>query len=218
MTKPVEHYNGYCRIHIDGRVEVKNNERWIPAPLQVMDNRKGYYIYIPKHLRDDTTPQKKSVHMLYAESFIPNPNNYKHVSAKDDDVNNLTRDNLYWHEDAHTSIWYRENAKPCAQCGKLFTTTSGYDQCMDCRKANAIKANQQSRIEERRAPFMGLDITQFPKRTQEYIQHIIDGKSFEEAASIEGVSKQAVHASIKRAMKKYRNAEYYAIDRKDENS
>lgn len=209
MTESVEHYKGYCRIHIDGTVEIKDNEQWVPATLYVMKNRKGYYIYIPKPLRDDNIPQAKTVHMLYAESFIPNPNNYKHVSAKDGDINHLTRDNLYWHEDAQMSIWLKENAKHCTQCGRLFPTARNkQDQCTECRKANATKARLQSEIDQRRAPFMDLDITQFPKRTQVYIQHVIDGKSFVEAANIEGVTKQAVYTSIKRAMKKYRNTEY----------
>lgn len=203
MTESVEHYKGYCRIHIDGTVEIKDDGQWVPAPLQVMKNRKGYYIHIPKPLRDDNIPQKKSVHMLYAESFIPNPNNYKHVSAKDGDINHLTRDNLYWHKDAQMSIWCKENAKHCTQCGRLFSTARNKtNQCTECRKANATKARQQSEIDQRRAPFIDLDITQFPKRTQVYIQHVIDGKSFIETADIEGVTKQAVYGSIKRAMKK----------------
>ena len=216
MTESIEHYKGNCRIHIDGTVEIKDNDQWVPATLYEMKNRKGYYIYIPMPLRGDNIPQAKTVHMLYAESFIPNPNNYKHVSAKDGDINHLTRDNLYWHEDAQMRIWIKENAKNCTQCGRLFSTARNkQDQCTECRKANATKARQQSEkarqqseIDQRRAPFMDLDITKFPKRTQTYIQHVIDGKSFVEAANIEGVTKQAVYASIKRAMKKYENMEW----------
>lgn len=106
-------------------------------------------------------------------------------------------------------IWIEENSKHCTQCGRLFPTARNkQDQCTECRKANATKARLQSEIDQRRAPFMDLDITKFPKRTQTYIQHVIDGKSFVEAANIEGVKKQAVYASIKRAMKKYENMEW----------
>jgi hypothetical protein len=40
----------------------------------------------------ETYPLRK----IIAEQYVPNPNNYKYMKNKDEDVNNNNIDNLYW--------------------------------------------------------------------------------------------------------------------------
>lgn len=56
-------------------------------------HRTGYWAV---SLKDGTTQVSKNVHRLVAETFLPNPNNYKLVRFKDGNRDNLHADNLEW--------------------------------------------------------------------------------------------------------------------------
>lgn len=48
---------------------------------------------------------KKYVHMMVAESFVPNPNEFKFVIHKDGDVSNNHADNLQWVDEYDYTEW-----------------------------------------------------------------------------------------------------------------
>ena len=62
-------------------------------PLKMRYDSSGY----PEvHLYGDNKDEYKRVHRLFAESYIPNPDNLPYVNHKDEDKTNFSLDNLEW--------------------------------------------------------------------------------------------------------------------------
>ena len=49
---------------------------------------------------------KKYVHMMVAEAFVPNPNEFKFVVHKDGNVKNNHADNLEWVDEYDYTEWF----------------------------------------------------------------------------------------------------------------
>lgn len=68
-------------------------------------NKKYVYVSLKINSKFISIP----LHRILAETFIPNPNNYKYVLFKDSNYKNVSIDNLIWSN--HTSIDYDEKRK-----------------------------------------------------------------------------------------------------------
>lgn len=98
IWKPVVGYEGLYEISSFGRVrsldrvDCKNNRR--KGIVLVPNKRKGEYRSVS--LSKDGKSKSHSVHILVAQSFIPNPNNLPMVNHKDEDPSNNRVENLEW--------------------------------------------------------------------------------------------------------------------------
>ena len=54
--------------------------------------------YMKVKLSKDGNPNNKYQHLLVAETFLPNPNNYKYIRHKDGNVFNNHYSNLEWYD------------------------------------------------------------------------------------------------------------------------
>lgn len=85
VFKPVQGYEGLYYITEDGRVYSSIQNKWLKPCV----NTNGYPIV-------NLQGQKKLIHRLIAESFIPNPDNLPIVNHKDENKLNFSIDNLEW--------------------------------------------------------------------------------------------------------------------------
>lgn len=89
MWKDIYNYEGKYIIDNNGNVKnVKSGKVLSPA-----NSGKGYMML---YLIKDGVKERKYIHRIVAESFIPNPNNYKQVNHKDGIKNNNNVENLEW--------------------------------------------------------------------------------------------------------------------------
>lgn len=85
IFKPIQGYEGLYYITKDGRVYSSIQNKW----LKPIINNNGYPTV-------NLQGQKKLIHRLIAESFIPNPDNLPVVNHKDENKLNFSIDNLEW--------------------------------------------------------------------------------------------------------------------------
>ena len=90
MWKPIKDFEGYYEISDKG--EIKNSRTGKIRKLRV---KKNGYIDIDLY-KPGQPPVWKRVHILVAETFIPNPNNYPVVMHKDNNKSNNCVENLKW--------------------------------------------------------------------------------------------------------------------------
>lgn len=63
-------------------------------PKTVFENKHNHYLYVSIKYREGIRQRRH--HILLAEAYIPNPNNYKVVGHLDNNKSHNTLDNLYW--------------------------------------------------------------------------------------------------------------------------
>lgn len=85
VFKPVKGYEGLYYITEDGRIYSSIQNKW----LKTWKDNRGYLVVTLQG-------EKKQVHRLVAETFIPNPDNLPVVNHKDEDKTNPFVDNLEW--------------------------------------------------------------------------------------------------------------------------
>lgn len=89
MLKDIKGYEGIYQI--SDNAEVINVKTGLIKKPWV--NNKGYLCI---DLSKDGITKHYLLHRLYAEAFIPNPNNYPVIMHLDNDKQNLSPDNLQW--------------------------------------------------------------------------------------------------------------------------
>lgn len=88
--KPVPGYEG--RYHLDPEIMRVVNTR-TGRPLKPTVDGAGY---AEVQLYRNNKGTHKRLHQLFAEAYIPNPNNLPEVNHKDEDPTNFQLDNLEW--------------------------------------------------------------------------------------------------------------------------
>lgn len=86
--KKIEGFENYL-IYSDGRVWSERTGKFLKPEI----NKSGYLIV---DLRRNGEHNRRRVHRLVAEAFIPNPNNYPVVNHIDEDKTNNDISNLHW--------------------------------------------------------------------------------------------------------------------------
>ena len=85
VFKPIQGYEGLYYVTEDGRVYSSIQNKW----LKICINPQGYPMV-------NLQSNKKHIHRLVAETFIPNPDNLPVVNHKDENKLNSSVDNLEW--------------------------------------------------------------------------------------------------------------------------
>lgn len=98
----------YERLYqVSNLARVRSVDRWVETKNQhgkcvkyikgkVRRQSPNNYGYLTVQLRKNGVPDNKLVHVLVAEAFIPNPNNYDIVHHKDHNQKNNRVENLEW--------------------------------------------------------------------------------------------------------------------------
>lgn len=89
MWKPIKGFEGYYEVSDKG--EIRNIKT---GKLKSLRIKKNGYIDIDLYKNGEVS--WKRVHILVAEAFIPNPNNYPIVMHKDNNKSNNCVENLEW--------------------------------------------------------------------------------------------------------------------------
>lgn len=107
IWKDIKGYEGYYQVSNLGNIKSLDiitiqlhhwsqqyvKHKYKGRVLKGSKNSKGYRI-ITLHKGNET--EKKLVHRLVAEAFIPNPNNYFYINHKDNNPSNNKINNLEW--------------------------------------------------------------------------------------------------------------------------
>lgn len=70
---------------------IQHYEAMIMRPISVRTGR-----LLVGLIRDDGKPSNRTLHMLVAEAFVPNPEGYSHIKHIDGDLHNNAASNLQW--------------------------------------------------------------------------------------------------------------------------
>ena len=100
IWKDIKDYEGYYQVSNLGRIKslkriVKGRWKNIIIKEKIL-NRKIENGYLRVQLSKNNISKIFLVHRLVAETFIPNPNNYKEINHKDENTINNNVDNLEW--------------------------------------------------------------------------------------------------------------------------
>lgn len=111
IWKDIKEYEGLYQVSNLGRVRSLDKKVWNYTKkgriLKQHNNGHGYY-NISLH-NNDKTEKHAYVHILVAQAFIPNPNNYFQVNHKDFNKNNNCVDNLEWVSPEQNRLHYRKS-------------------------------------------------------------------------------------------------------------
>lgn len=137
------------------------------------------------------------VHRLYAEAFVPNPDNGNVVKFRDGNPDNLSRDNLFWANWHDFFNIVRQTPFSCPSCGGP-CKWENYP-CSTCQQ----KARKERRNAERREKYIeetwGINEDILTPRQKECVRLRRQGLSIVEIAKIMGVSHQASFDLYKKA-------------------
>lgn len=93
----VDGYEGIYEVSTFGEVRsYRNSKHGIHNKSKILKQTKAAHGYPTVVLFKDGKRKTFCIHRLMAETFIPNPKNYKCVLHKDDDKDNNSLNNLYW--------------------------------------------------------------------------------------------------------------------------
>lgn len=108
IFKPVKGYEDKYLISNTGKVKSINFNNTNECKYLKLRNEKGY-LYV--ELYKNSKKNKKYVHKLVAEAFIPNPNNLPQINHKDENKENNNTNNLEWCTAYYNSNYGNRNLK-----------------------------------------------------------------------------------------------------------
>lgn len=105
VWKPIQGFENYYITNY-GRVWSTISNRWLKPQLNQRGNHKRYYVSLGRN-------NKKLVHRLVAEAFLPNPYNLPEIDHKDTNGLNNHVNNLRWcsHNENMVNELTQENVK-----------------------------------------------------------------------------------------------------------
>lgn len=110
--KPIPGYEG--KYHLDPEIMGVVNTR-TGRVLKVQHNKLGY---AHVQLWKDNKGSHKDVHRMFAEAYIPNPDNLPEVNHKDENPRNFNLDNLEWCDHRYNMNYGTANSRRGANISK----------------------------------------------------------------------------------------------------
>jgi hypothetical protein len=110
IWKDIAGYEGRYQVSNHGRIKslerrcrAKSYTRRVPEKIYAQTVDTYGYPIVMLHL--DGKRKTRTVHRLVAETFIPNPQNFKQVNHKDENKRNNHVDNLEWCDTQYNSAY-----------------------------------------------------------------------------------------------------------------
>lgn len=145
--KDIEGYEGIYQVSNEGNVRSCEREieylvkgkykgkRVFPSVLLKTWINNGGYVLVDLHMNGKT--DKRTVHRLVAEAFIPNPDNKPCVGHNDTDTTNNNVENLYW------CTYLENNMHPITMEKRLKTMKNIGAPWLRTEEANEKRKNKQ---------------------------------------------------------------------------
>ena len=131
IWKDINGYEGLYQVSNTGKVMSLSYRGTIGAwKILTPIYNKGYET-VQLHKNGKTI--RKYVHRLVAETFVPNPNKYKVVNHKDEDITNNKADNLEWRTAGYNvtyghAVDKRSKQVRCVETGMIFKSMREADR------------------------------------------------------------------------------------------
>lgn len=201
--------NGRLEVFSDGTIyELREGRK----RKLTITNGGGKQRYPTTSIREDGKQKSLYIHRLVAEAFLPNPENKPCVSFKDGNPQNCKPENLEWKtykemsEEAMPKI-RKTRTVSCKLCGS--DTVNSDKICPVCRlmvKAQALEEAKQmrqghwrERIDEE---FKGINFSTLTESEALAVRLRQQYISIGEIGNIMGITRQAVDAKLKNALRK----------------
>lgn len=195
---------GLLYVFKNGRVFAKDEEGYLEANYNRRSKRKYKSVTV-------TLEGKQKgfyLHRLLAESFIPNPENKSTVTFKDEDIENVTLDNLKWvtpKEVVRKGSKDRSDLKDCILCGhNKVRDTNNEGMCGECKKKYRREIRLKNKYIDIKEDLKGLYNKRYmlTEKQREAVEERIKGKTYQEIADEEGLSRQSIENRIINAKKR----------------
>ena len=201
--------NGYIKVTKDGRFFRTHNGRQCKLIKSRIRNRDYYYITY-KDVKGDNKQIHRLAHNLYAEAFIPNEIGEKAVvMAKDDNLLNISTDNLYWTTNNERLSRYYKNQErhACAHCGKKVHRLKEGELCAPCKQKEfnrqlSIKRKEE-RLKQLKEEFQHVDMDAISTREADMINMRINDCTLEEIGEKYDLSRERVRQILTKVKKKF---------------
>lgn len=147
-------FEQYYAVSSDGRIIAKprtimrsNNRIWHldERELKPHDNGNGYLSVL---LYDENHKERKYVHRLVAEAFIPNPDNLPQINHKDENKKNNSVENLEWCT-CYYNLTYGTHLQRVADAQSMPVLQFTDDGIFVNRFKSAMDASRQTGIPQR---------------------------------------------------------------------
>ena len=121
---PIKGYEGYYEVSSLGRVRslprvvTLSNGVKRPTPGKVLKQSAYGRGYKAVGLTKNNVPDKRSVHRLVAEAFVPNDEGLPEVNHIDEDKHNNRADNLEWCDRRYNNAYGTTKMRAAASSGK----------------------------------------------------------------------------------------------------
>lgn len=124
-------FQGKYKLYDDGTLVSSRTGKEVTSVLSKKRNGTLYKIVRVYPFQKGGDRAYYPVHVLVAENFVPNPNNYPDVRPKDGDYLNTKAANLYWDKIDNPHLKKKYLPK-CKRCGTVLSADEGY--CIKCSR------------------------------------------------------------------------------------
>lgn len=203
--------NGYIKVTKDGRFFRTYNGRECKLIKSRIRNRDYYYITY-KDVDGDNIQKHRLAHNLYAEAFIPNEiGDRAVVMAKDDNLLNISTENLYWTTNNERLSRYYESKESernaCAHCGTKVHRLKKGGLCAPCKqkelnRQRSIKRKEE-RLKELKKEFQHVDMDAISTREADMIRMRLNDCTLDEIGYKYDITRERVRQILNKVKKKF---------------
>ena len=200
--------NGYIKVTKDGRFFRTYNG----TECRLVKTKPKRYEYYYITYRRNGYQERKPAHRVYAEAFIPNHiGDEAVVLAKDNNLLNISDENLYWATNSDRLNRYYDNATDdfnnCSSCGVRTWKLEKGGLCSSCKQKvqtqqKAIK-RKENRIAKYKEEFQHVDMDVITTREADMINMRINDCTLEEIGEKYSLTKEGVRQILNRVKKKF---------------
>ena len=191
---------GKFKVSDEGYVWKLRNGKYVRATITRTGEKKQYRTV---SIQENGKQVAFLLHRLFAEAFVPNPENKEQVMFKDGDHENLSIDNLIW-VTPHERVKIAQSIKPtnykkfkCKRCGEPTGCKDG--MCVKCKREIHVQNSRARRIKQRKSQVKDAVVYNGSTRTEEIIKLRRDGLTYQGIADQVGLSRERVRQIIQKA-------------------